>query len=115
MQHRDKIVLEKIVAVIDEAMEILAEVSEEKFLEKPLFKLATAMSVIRVGELVKNLSEEIRLKNPQVPWRDVAGFRDIAAHKYDVLDFKRVYVSIKKEFPELKSQIEKILEVEKVI
>ena len=112
MQHRDKIVLGKIVEVIDEAIEILADVPEEIFLEKNLFKLATAMSVIRVGELVKTLSEEIRLKNPQVPWRDVAGFRDIAAHKYDVLDFKRVYVSIKKEFPELKSQIENILEAE---
>ena len=51
MQHRDRIVLGKIVAVIDEAIEILADVPEEIFLEKNLFKLATAMSVIRVGEL----------------------------------------------------------------
>ena len=68
-----------------------------------------AMSVIRVGELVKDLTWEFRHANSQVPWRDIAGYRDVAAHKYETLDFSRLYITIKKEFPELKSQIEQIL------
>lgn len=112
MQHRDKIALQKILKIIDETNEFLKNVSEEEFLEKILLKSATAMSVIRIGELVKSLTEEFRKENLQVAWRDIAGFRDIAAHRYETLDFKRVYVSVKFEFPELKSQIEKILETE---
>ena len=112
MRRRDKIALQKILKVIDETNEFLENVSEEEFLKKNLLKSATAMSVIRIGELVKNLSDEFRQENSQVNWRDIAGFRDIAAHKYDIIDMKEVYKTIKFEFPELKSQIEKILESE---
>ena len=110
MRRRDKIALQKIINVIDETNEFLENVSEEEFLEKNLLKSATAMNVIRIGELVKSLSEEFRKENSQVEWRDIAGFRDVAAHKYDILDFKRVFISAKVEFQELKSQIEKILD-----
>ena len=72
-----------------------------------------AMSIIRVGELLKNLSPEIRLENPQIVWKDIAGFRDIAAHKYDTLRMRDVYSTIKDEFPERQIQIEKILESDK--
>ena len=112
MRRRDKISLQKILNVIDETNEFLENVSEEEFLKNNLLKSATAMSVIRIGEFVKSLSDELRKENSQVEWRDIAGFRDIAAHKYGILDFKRVFISAKFEFKELKSQIEKILETE---
>ena len=112
MQHRDRMILQKILEVIAETTEILQNVSEKEFLQNKTLKLAMGMSIIRVGELVKNLNFEVRKENPQISWRDIAGFRDVAAHKYDILDFQRVYMTIKKEFPELKTQIEKILEDE---
>ena len=112
MQHRDRMILQKILEVIAETTEILQNVSKEDFLQNKTLKLAMGMSIIRVGELVKNLNFEVRKENPQIPWRDIAGFRDVAAHKYDIIDFQRVYMTVKKEFPELKTQIEKILEDE---
>ena len=112
MQHRDKITLQKILVAIDEATEILKNISKEKFLQDTTLKLAMGMSIIRVGELVKALTEEFRKNNSQVSWKEIAGFRDVTAHRYEILDFSRVYMSIKYELPELKSQIEKILENE---
>ena len=109
MQHRDKIALEKIINAIEEALEVFGNVSEENFLQSKTLKLAMAMSIIRVGELVKTLTMEFRENQNQIAWRDIAGFRDIAAHKYDVIDMKILYYSIKNELPELKRQIEKIL------
>ena len=109
MQHRDKIALEKIVNAIEEALEVFGNVSEENFLQSKTLKLAMAMSVIRIGELVKTLTMEFREKNSQVEWKAIAGFSDIAAHKYDVIDMKILYYSVKNELPELKRQIEKIL------
>ena len=109
MQHRDKITLEKIIDAIEEAFEVFGDVSEENFLQSKTLKLAMAMSVIRVGELVKTLTMEFRDNQKQIAWRDIAGFRDIAAHKYDIIDMKLLYYSIKNELPELKKQIEKIL------
>ena len=109
MQHRDKIALEKIVNAIEEALEVFGNVSEENFLQSKTLKLAMAMSVIRIGELVKTLTMEFREKNSQVEWKAIAGFRDIAAHRYDTLRMRDVYITIKNELPELKRQIEKIL------
>ena len=112
MRRRDKIALQKILNVIDETNEFLENVSEEEFLKNNLLKSATAMSVIRIGELVKSLSDELRKENSQVEWRDIAGFRDIAAHKYDTLRMRDVHDTIKNELPKLKLQIEQILAAE---
>lgn len=109
MRHRDKTTLKKILNAIEEATEVFGYVSRETFLTSKILKLSMAMSVIRVGELVKALTPEFRQDNPQVPWREIAGSCDMAAYKYETLDFEGLYVTIKEEFPELKLQIEKIL------
>ncbi len=95
-------------------LKVFNNISLENFLNDDGMKLSMSMTVIRIGELVKNLSEKIREKNPQVEWKAIAGFRDIAAHKYDTLRMRDVYATIKNELPELKIQIEKILAEEEV-
>lgn len=112
MQRRDRIALQKILEAVDKTIKILSDVSQEEFLEDEVLNLAMGMSIIRVGELIKALSSEIRQENPQVKWRGFTGFRDIAAHRYDTIDMDEVYDTVKNDFPELKSQIEKILESE---
>lgn len=109
MQRSDRILLEKILDAIEDAIEIFGDASKENFLTSKALKLSMAMSVIRVGELVKNLTLEFCRANPHVLWRSIAGYRDVAAQKYDALDFNRLYITIKEEFPELQLQVEKIL------
>ena len=79
------------------------------FSENEILKRAICMTVINIGELIKNLSEEIRKSYPEVPWKSIAGFRDIAAHKYQTLKMKDVYVTVKEDFPSLLLNIEDIL------
>ena len=109
MQRKDRIVLQKVLDVIEETEEIFADTLLENFLKNNERKMAMTMSILRIGELVKNLSLEFRIENPQVEWKKIAGFRDIIAHKYDIVDMESVYDTIKYNFPELKMQIEKIL------
>ena len=110
MQHKERITLQKIFDVIEETEEIFGDTSLENFLKNNERKLAMTMSILRIGELVKNLSQDFRIENSQVKWKSIAGFRDIIAHKYDILDMNEVYTTIKYELPELKMQIEKILD-----
>ena len=70
---------------------------------------AVGMTVINIGELVKNLSDETRLAYPHIPWKSIAGFRDVAAHKYQTLRMEDVYETVVTDFPALKEQIERIL------
>ena len=112
MQRRDRVVLQKIINAIEVGLKVFGNISLEKFLNDDGMKLSMSMTIIRIGELVKNLSEEFRQKNSEIEWKAIAGFRDIAAHKYETLRMRDVYDTIKNELPELKLQIEKILETE---
>ena len=73
MKSRDKEALQKILGVIAETEEIIKFISLEEFLEKPLYKMAMTMSILRIGELVKNLTMEFRDLNPQVRWKGITG------------------------------------------
>lgn len=71
---------------------------------------AEAMIAIKIGEFLKNLTMEFRENYSEVSWKKVAGFRDIVAHRYETLEMEIIYNTIKFSYPELKIQIEKILE-----
>jgi len=62
-----------------------------------------------IGEAVKNVPENFRKKYPEVPWKDIAGFRDVLIHGYFGVELKRVWNIIKNDLPKLKKQIEKIV------
>ena len=83
--------------------------SLEQFEQNEMLKRAVSMTVINIGELVKNLSEETRIAYTHIPWKAIAGFRDIAAHKYQTLRMADVYETVNTDFPSPKEQIEKIL------
>ena len=114
MQHRDKIVLQKILSEIDMGKQLLGDVTLEKFLKNEMMKRAIAMTVINIGELVKNITPEMRTAHPDIPWKQVAGFRDITAHKYQTLRMEDVYQAIVEDFPALQKQLHTILSQEAV-
>ncbi|MEA3548631.1 MAG: DUF86 domain-containing protein [Thermodesulfobacteriota bacterium] len=48
--------------------------------EKTFFAVIRALEV--AGEAVKQIPVEIREKHPDIPWREMAGMRDILIHQY---------------------------------
>lgn len=55
----------------------------------------TQDAVIRVfeiiGEAAKHLPEELLAREPTIPWRQIAGFRDVLAHSYFAVDASVVW------------------------
>lgn len=109
MEHRDRILLQKVLSEIEIAQKMMDSCTLEQFEQNEILKRAVGMTVINIGELVKNLSEQTRLTYTHIPWKAIAGFRDIAAHKYQTLRMEDVYETVAADFPSLKEQIEKIL------
>ena len=109
MERRDRTILEKVLSEISVAWEMMDGCSLEQFMQNEMLMRAISMTVINIGELVKNLSEETRQAHPAVPWKLIAGLRDITAHKYQTLRMEDVYETVAADFPSLKEQIEKML------
>lgn len=109
MQHRDYITVTKVLDETKMAIQLLGDCSLEEFMDSEMLKRAIGMTVINIGELVKNLTDDFRMTHNDIPWKDISGFRDIAAHKYKTLDMKIVYNTVKVDIVELKKNIENIL------
>ena len=60
MQHRDKIILQKIISEIDIGVEMVGKTGLEDFLNNEMLKRAIGMTVINIGELTKNITAETR-------------------------------------------------------
>lgn len=73
----------------------------------------TISAVIRkfeiVGEATKNITDFIKDKYPEIPWKDMAGMSDRLIHGYFGIDFKIVWDTITKEIPGVKSKLQQVL------
>lgn len=112
MLRRDRIVLQKVVSEINIGIELLGNATLPEFLEDELLKRAVCMTVINIGELIKNTSDDLRASHREVPWKAAAGMRDIAAHKYQTLRMEDVYNTAKIDFPNLRELIQSVLDEE---
>ena len=109
MEHRDRIILQKVLSEIGIAQEMMEGCTLDQFRQNEMLMRAVGMTVINIGELVKNLTEETRIAYAYIPWKAIAGFRDVAAHKYQTLRMEDVYETVITDFPLPKKQIEEIL------
>ena len=55
-----------------------------------------------VGEAVKALPVEWAEREPGVPWRQIAGFRDVLAHAYFAVEISVVWDAAAHKAPELR-------------
>ena len=115
MKRSDSIILEKIIEEANVLAQSLDGYDESAFLTNEDKKRASAMTLINIGELVKNLTDEFRNEHEYIPWKEIAGFRDVAAHGYFTLRMDDVWIYASIELPKLTDEIKDILEIQKGI
>ena len=98
--------------ILDAAQRVESYVSvgRETFFSTPHWQDAVIRQLEVVGEATKGLSIDIRKKHPRIPWRRMAGLRDVLIHNYMGVDLNAVWSITQKEIPILRRDIAAIIE-----
>ena len=83
--------------------------SKEEFKENEDVKDIICFNILQIGELAKNFSEELIERYKNVPWKQIKGMRDRIVHRYDSIDFDRIWLIVVEDIAPLIHYCEEIL------
>jgi uncharacterized protein with HEPN domain len=92
---------ERVVAVCDILAEIIGD-DLTGFEADIRTQWAVEMGLIRIGEAVNRIPDEVLARYPDQPWREIVAMRNFAAHQYDDLVPSRVWRTVTQDVPALR-------------
>jgi uncharacterized protein with HEPN domain len=79
--------------------------TEAEFMASSLHQDAILRQLTILGEAAKRVSAEFRDSHPEIPWKRVAGFRDVVVHDYFRVDLPEVWRIVQTDLPPLVAQL----------
>ncbi len=101
MIRDDRVYLSHIIDALRQISEYTKNLDYDGFNAARIIQDAVIRQFEIIGEATKNLSEEFRMKQPDIPWKDLAGFRDKLIHQYFGVDISIVWRSVVDDVPVL--------------
>lgn len=86
------------------------ELSYEAFIADEVRLRAVLHSLTIIGEAARHIPDDIRQRAPGVPWREMAGARDIIVHGYFAVNLPIIWNIVEEEVANLHEQVAKLLE-----
>jgi uncharacterized protein with HEPN domain len=102
--------VEDILEAIGSIEEFIGEMDYVQFSEDDKTRSAVVWKIENIGEAVKNIPKQVRDKYRALPWSDLAKIRDKIRHHYFGVDYEIVWEVIRKRFPTIKTEIERIVD-----
>jgi uncharacterized protein with HEPN domain len=83
-----------------------------RFEEDEVVQTAVVRWIEIVGEAVRGLSDELRDRHPEIPWRQIVAMRNIVIHTYFELDTDAVWLAVEQDLPKLEVKVRELLDQE---
>ena len=109
MKKEPKVFLNHILDSIVLIEEYSKNVTQEKFNKNRYLQDAIIRRLEIIGEATKNLPDEFRKKHSDIPWKSIAGLRDVIIHQYFGVEYNRIWDTVVNLLPPLKKQIEQLI------
>jgi uncharacterized protein with HEPN domain len=82
---------------------------ETAFMADDMTKDAVVRNLQILAESAKRISEQTKIGHPEIEWREIAAFRNVAVHDYLGIDWKIVWDIVVQDLPGLKRKIQGII------
>lgn len=109
-EHEDWVYLQHIIDSANQIENYLKGFDERKFYSNALIEDAVVKRLEVIGEAIKQVSTDLRQQYPGVEWEQIAGMRNRLIHEYFAIDYYVVWIAATEEVPQLKKQIQQILD-----
>jgi len=100
--------LEHILLSIKKIKEYTKDLSKADFDSNELVQDAVLRNIEIIGEATKKISQELKSKYKEIPWREMSGMRDKLVHDYMGIDVEVVWKTITDDIPLIETLINKI-------
>jgi uncharacterized protein with HEPN domain len=108
MKKDPRVYLAQILERIDRIREYTANGKQAFFADEK-----TQDAVIRnfeiIGEAAKRIPKEFQNEHSAIPWRALAGFRDVLIHQYEGVSINEIWQIIERDLEQLRHTISAIL------
>lgn len=81
------------------------KLNKVKFLKNQSLQDAIIRRLEIIGEAVKNLSGSFKARYSEIPWKQMAGMRDILIHQYSSVDLLLTWKVVKEHLPPIKKKL----------
>ena len=105
----DALYLNDILDAIEAIEQFTQNCHEASFLQSDLIQSAVLQKLSIVGEAAARLSDQTKDSNPEIPWKEISGFRNIAVNANFSVDWSIVYTTVTDDLPVLKQAIRTLL------
>ena len=112
MGKNQKVYLVEILDLIKNVWKFVGKIDEREMLKNHVICSAVLMQLTIIGEKTKKISSEIKSKI-DLPWQEIAGFRNRAIHEYSHIDNKIVVSIVFESLKEMEVKIKKFLKLTK--
>lgn len=114
MKDKEYHSISKMIEYCNKCKKFIGNYSFEEFVMNDMALDAVILNISQIGELVKNISDSLKIKYPNIEWRVLKDVRNKLIHDYEGIQYRLVWNIAKNDLPKLKEDLEKILNEDRV-
>ena len=102
MNERVESILEHMLEDAEDVVDFIKGTeSYESFSQNKMQQKATVMSLLNIGELASQLPTEYKVAHSEIPWKNMIGMRNYAAHGYHAMSLDTIWATTQTSIPVL--------------